>query len=124
MPSRLVRSRRLTVLAIAAVALTGAVSRAVAAQVRVNPTGVNVNTQGSTTVFLTYGGLAGYDKERGIELWLEGRRIGDLRRWAAVNAPGSLNALEIPGAASYLTGQDTCFPVSREEINTNPNLTP
>ncbi len=63
-------------------------------------------------------------KERGIELWLEGRRIGDLRRWAAVNAPGSLNALEIPGAASYLTGQDTCFPVSREEINTNPNLTP
>ncbi|MBK6490075.1 MAG: hypothetical protein IPF98_25155 [Gemmatimonadetes bacterium] len=60
MPSRLVRSRRLTVLAIAAVALTGAVSRAVAAQVRVNPTGVNVNTQGSTTVFLTYGGLAGY----------------------------------------------------------------
>ena len=61
MPSRLVRSRRLTVLAIAAVALTGAVSRAVAAQVRVNPTGVNVNTQGSTTVFLTYGGLAGYD---------------------------------------------------------------
>ena len=29
----------------------------VSAQVRVNPTGVNVNTQGATTVFLTYGGL-------------------------------------------------------------------
>ena len=26
-------------------------------QIRVNPTGVNVNTQGATTVFLTYGGL-------------------------------------------------------------------
>ncbi|MEO6445422.1 MAG: RagB/SusD family nutrient uptake outer membrane protein [Gemmatimonadaceae bacterium] len=63
-------------------------------------------------------------KERGIELWLEGRRIGDIRRWAANNTPGSLNALEVPGATSYLTGQSTCFPVSREELNTNPNLKP
>ncbi len=31
------------------------------AQIRVNPTGVNVNAQGATTVFLTYGGLAGYE---------------------------------------------------------------
>lgn len=30
------------------------------AQVRVHPTGVNVNVQGATTVFLTFGGLAGY----------------------------------------------------------------
>lgn len=30
------------------------------AQIRVNPTGVNVNAQGATTVFLTFGGLAGY----------------------------------------------------------------
>jgi hypothetical protein len=29
------------------------------AQIRVNPTGVNVNTQGVTTAFLTYGGLRG-----------------------------------------------------------------
>ena len=27
------------------------------AQIRVNPTGVNVNAQGATTVFLTFGGL-------------------------------------------------------------------
>lgn len=32
----------------------------IAAQVRVHPTGVNVNAQGATTVFLTFGGLAGY----------------------------------------------------------------
>lgn len=31
-----------------------------AAQIRVHPTGVNVNAQGATTVFLTFGGLAGY----------------------------------------------------------------
>ena len=30
------------------------------AQVRVNPTGVNVNMNGATTVFLTFGGLANY----------------------------------------------------------------
>ena len=36
-------------------------SRNAVAQIRVNPTGVNVNTQGASTVFLTYGGLAGYD---------------------------------------------------------------
>src|SRR5215510_12557316 len=28
--------------------------------IRVNPTGVNVNSQGATTVFLTFGGLTNY----------------------------------------------------------------
>jgi hypothetical protein len=41
-----------------AVGLTVGVSPA-AAQIRVNPTGVNVNAQGATTVFLTFGGLRG-----------------------------------------------------------------
>lgn len=31
-----------------------------AAQIRVHPTGVNVNSQGATTVFLTFGGMNGY----------------------------------------------------------------
>ena len=30
------------------------------AQIRVNPNGVNINVQGATTVFLTYGGVSGY----------------------------------------------------------------
>lgn len=37
-----------------------ACARDAAAQIRVNPTGVNVNAQGATTVFLTFGGLNGY----------------------------------------------------------------
>jgi len=63
-------------------------------------------------------------RERGIELWLEGRRLADLGRWKTGNTPGALDPLEVVGAASYLEGQDTCLPVSRDETNTNPNLKP
>jgi hypothetical protein len=70
-------------------------------------------------------------RERGTELWLEGRRVGDLRRWAEV--PGTVpftvvreatggdpeaderrNVLDVPGRL--------CIPVSRLERLTNPNL--
>ncbi len=61
-------------------------------------------------------------RERGIELWLETRRLGDLKRWKADNTPGALDPLELPGAASHLARQDLCFPISTSERQTNPNL--
>jgi starch-binding outer membrane protein, SusD/RagB family len=61
-------------------------------------------------------------RERGIELWLEARRLGDMRRWKADNTPGALDPLESVGPASHLTTQDLCFPISRSERQTNPNL--
>ena len=66
-------------------------------------------------------------RERGIELWLEGRRLNDLRRWKASNAPGTISPLEQPGtgtngAPSYLTQQDLCFPIPTSEKQNNPNL--
>ena len=61
-------------------------------------------------------------RERGIELWLEARRMSDMRRWKADNTPGALDPLEQPGMLSHLAKQDLCFPISRRERETNPNL--
>ena len=61
-------------------------------------------------------------RERGIELWLEARRMGDLRRWREGNTPGALHPLEQPGPSSHLARQDLCFPISRSERETNPNF--
>jgi hypothetical protein len=63
-----------------------------------------------------------FKRERGIELWLEARRMGDLRRWKAANTPGALDPLEQVGSLSHLAKQDLCFPISRRERETNPNL--
>jgi hypothetical protein len=81
-------------------------------------------------------------KERGIELWLEGRRAADLRRWA--DTPGSVpfqvvrlensgnpphtderrNVLVFRDASNtpLPIGQGLCLPVSENEVNSNPNL--
>jgi hypothetical protein len=54
-------------------------------------------------------------RERGIELWLEARRLGDLRRWTALNRPG---------VVEDMAGRDLCFSTPRSERETNPNYVP
>ncbi len=53
------------------------------------------------------------EKEKGAVLWLEGRRLGDLRRW---------NAETGPARNTFLNGRDKCIPISLNELQTNPNL--
>ncbi|HEY5490735.1 MAG TPA: RagB/SusD family nutrient uptake outer membrane protein [Gemmatimonadaceae bacterium] len=53
------------------------------------------------------------EKEKGAVLWLEGRRLGDLRRWYLETGPAH-NA--------FLEGRDKCLPISLQELQTNPNL--
>ncbi|HEU4643600.1 MAG TPA: RagB/SusD family nutrient uptake outer membrane protein [Gemmatimonadaceae bacterium] len=48
--------------------------------------------------------------ERGAVLWLETRRLWDLRRWYA------------EGRTTFLEGRDTCIPISQAEQSSNPNL--
>ena len=52
-------------------------------------------------------------RERGIELWLESRRLGDFRRWAALSRPGT---------SDDMTGRDLCFVTPLSEKQTNPNF--
>jgi len=72
--------------------------------------------------------------ERAIELWLEARRLGDLRRWIENNVPGghvdgtyrgsvpdSLHTAPIETMTTPVA-RALCFPVGRNERETNPNI--
>ena len=52
-------------------------------------------------------------QERGVEMWLEARRLGDLRRWTA---------LQRPGVQPDMAGRSLCWPITRGEMETNKNL--
>ncbi|MFP8489578.1 RagB/SusD family nutrient uptake outer membrane protein [Gracilimonas sp. Q87] len=51
--------------------------------------------------------------ERGKDMWLEGRRFFDLRRWN--DETGAANN-------TFLDGRDKCVPIGQSELEMNPNL--
>jgi hypothetical protein len=51
--------------------------------------------------------------ERGATVWLEMRRLHDLRRWKAAGPPQ---------ADPYAASRDVCFPISQTESRVNPNV--
>ncbi len=52
-------------------------------------------------------------RERGIVLWAEGRRLGDLRRWIQEGTPGETDDM---------TGRSLCYPIAEGERRLNPNV--
>jgi starch-binding outer membrane protein, SusD/RagB family len=73
-------------------------------------------------------------RERGIELWVEGRRLPDMRRWAVTPGYADFDVvrLEASGAEPIENDEvrnvldnpmgELCLPMSRDERNSNPNL--
>jgi hypothetical protein len=67
-------------------------------------------------------------KERSIELWLEARTMGDLRRWIADGTYQANFTIE-PNRGGILGSENDvsdrirlCFPITRAERITNPNI--
>jgi len=73
-------------------------------------------------------------RERGIELWLEGRRLADYRRWAHTpgkdkvpftrvrQAADSPDANDDPWVSVYQVNNELCLPISLTEKLANPNI--
>lgn len=63
-------------------------------------------------------------RERSAELWVEGRRLGDIRRWSENNTPGVLDwpNYEAVSVLFRTYPPSKCFPIPDSELNTNPNF--
>jgi hypothetical protein len=63
-------------------------------------------------------------RERGLEFYLEARRMADIRRWAANQSPGTLDWPNFEGISRLFRDNppSTCFPIPDGEVDTNPNL--
>lgn len=63
-------------------------------------------------------------RERGIEMWLEGRRLGDMRRWDAADRPGALDWPDFEAVSPIFSEYQTslCFDIPEAERDANPNV--
>ncbi|TVP54886.1 MAG: RagB/SusD family nutrient uptake outer membrane protein [Gemmatimonadales bacterium] len=73
-------------------------------------------------------------RERGIELYAEGRRLADLRRWSSTPGYADFDVVRIEASGDQpITADEVrnvldnpmgelCLPISRDERNSNPNI--
>ena len=98
------RSRSCFVLFTASVAMAAG-TRSLPAQIRVHPTGVNVNTQGATTTFLTFGGLR---NQVAVEAFWCGELVSAAPSRGARCAPGTILG-QLPIRYDLSTASDAAF---------------
>lgn len=77
-------------------------------------------------------GYTALKTERAAELWLEARRMGDVRSWIDNNIPGDYidgnyrdanQVNQYPNKVEDLSTRDRAYWVGRNEVETNPNVT-
>jgi hypothetical protein len=63
-------------------------------------------------------------RERSLELYLEARRLGDLRRWKENNTPGAIDWPDFESVSKLFKDNppSSCFPIPDSELLTNTNL--
>jgi hypothetical protein len=63
-------------------------------------------------------------RERAVEMWLESRRMGDLRRWRENNVPGEIDFPDWESISFHFADlpPGDCLPVPESEIDTNVNF--
>jgi len=59
------------------------------------------------------------DRERGLTLWLEGRRLNDLKRW---NHPFITEGRGVVYENNVVQPRASCLPLAESECNNNPNV--
>jgi hypothetical protein len=64
-------------------------------------------------------------RERAIELWLEARRFGDLRRWDDAKTPGLVDWPDYESVSVIFreNQRSRCFGITEAERDNNPNIT-
>ncbi len=79
------------------------------------------NGQGASTATTPSAVLADLRDQRRREFYLDGHRVGDLRRYIAQYQVDQFPKGPYQGAATTSYGTATCFPIPISEINANPN---
>ena len=108
-PITLVSGREMRLIVAESLLRSGNMAGALAA---INQTRIDLNLPvwNASSMTEAWGALK---RERGIQLWLEGRRLGDLHRWREGNVPGDVEDM---------TSRNTCFPIGQTERDANPNF--